>query len=42
MDQESNKELSQFMSGEKRLFAFNNKQDAISLEKVKKLMSFDV
>ena len=42
MDQGFKKELSQFMSGIKRLIASNNRQDGISIKEGKKAMSFDV
>ena len=41
MDQVFKKELSQFMSGMKRVIASNKRQDRISLEKGKKAMIFD-
>ena len=42
MDKVFKKELSQFMSGMKRLIASNKRQDGISIEEGKKAMSFDV
>ena len=42
MDQESKKELSQFISGTKRVIASNKSQDGISLEEGKKAMIFYV
>ena len=42
MDQVFKKEISQFMSGTKRLIASNKRQDGISLEEGKKAMSFDI
>ena len=41
-DQGFKKELSQFMSGMKRLITSNKRQDGISLEEVKEAMSCDV
>ena len=42
MDEGFKKELSQFMSGMKRVIASNKRQDGISIEEGKKAMSFDV
>ena len=42
MDQGFKKELYQFMSGMKRVIAFKNSKDGISLEEVNKAVNFDI
>ena len=42
MNQLFKKELYHFMSGTKRVIAFKNRQDGISLEEVNKAVNFDI